>query len=657
MILTRKRLFTKWCLFYFATPLVALFICRLVFFLYYFSLYKDYAFFEIIFNLLHGIRFDLALTSFLYGVPFFLLLLFPSSWQITGIKVLSFCLLPVVFLLIFVQLTSIAYFEEASRHISFEVLFLFSDFWALLQIALQSYKMLILFSLFVFTGLIFLLTRLFWQLSQKKPSDFAITTHNWFSFSKEVAKRIVIFLLIVFFARGGWQLKPLSITHAFYHGDQKLGNLALSAPFTLVKFLSSWSSPILPKKWLATEVATQNTKKLLSSTTNRNIFLAKDYPFYRKFEFSSQATKKKNLIIIIMESWGANYIHALGGDNPEVTPNFNKMSKQGLLFDNFFATGNRSVQGVSSTIFSLPSIEAVPIYRTPFAANNMSAIPLVLAKAGYESIFFHAGHEGSLYLHNLARVAKYHKVFSLDNLENTKEKYDGTWGLWDHFALEDFIKELNKLQPPFHGLFFSLTSHAPFNVPSQEFKYFTKSVANHEFLNSLRYSDWALGQFFKQAKEYDWYQDTIFLIVADHSRGVSAQETLDFQIPFFIYSPTGEFAGKRSSIIGSHVDILPTALSLLRINQPFAASGKDLFGLHLDKSFALISTSINYWITPNYVYYFHDNSLNRVFTYPNPQEITINSQDTVHQENIENFLSFFQTSFETILNNKIIPQQ
>lgn len=651
---TRKKIFTQWVFFYFVIPLVILWIGRVAFFLYYYSLYKDYSFGDIFLNLLHGIRFDLSLVGFLYGSFFLFLLFLPKSWQIAGVKILTFCTLPISLALIFMQIVGIGYFQESGRHLSFEIFFLLSDFPALTRIALQEFKILVALGLFLLGIFVVLFFRLFFSLSKKKIASSFSKKITFFFVSKDIIKRIAIFLLIVLCARGGWQLKPLSVTHAFYHGDQQLGSLAFGAPFSLVKFLGSLTKPVVFEQWIPDKIAHKVTQKLLAAD-KYDIFLSEDYPFYRKLDATFKKPTKKNLVVIVMESWGSNYLTTLGEKNYETTPYFNKLLQQGAFFENFFAVGSRSIQGVSSIMFGLPSIEKLPIYKAPFATNRMISLPVVLGKEGYESIFFHAGHEGSLYLHNLARIAKYKKAFSLDNLQNSKEKYDGTWGFWDHFAFLDFAKELNKLQPPFHGMFFSLTSHAPYALPSKEFEYFKEDIPDYQFLNSLRYSDWSLQQFFAQAKKYDWYKDTIFFIVADHNRGISKNQKNTFRIPLLVFSPEGEIPQGKFSTIGSQIDILPTALSLLAVHSPFAAAGKDLFRINSSESYALVSTNVHHWFTPEYIYTFDDNILQQVYSFSNTKQIKGNLQEEIHQKNINHFLSYFQTSFRVILDNKITP--
>ena len=646
-MITRKKFFFSWSFYYFGIPLLILFCSRIIFYIYYNGFYTSYSSFQIFWNILHGIRFDFATVFLLYGIFFLPVLVVPKKWQISILKTLSFIAIFFNFAILFIAISGIGFFQESGRHLSFEFVFFFTEFLSIINVALKNHLVMVILGLLAIFFSIFLNLKLSIWFFKKKISP-SFLKKNPFSFLKEIGKRIIIFLVIVFLARGGWQLRPIDITHAFYQGNQILGSLAFAAPFSVLKFFSDLPNSISPKKWLDKKEANAITKELLNLGNKKNTFLNEDYPFYRRSD-TTLSPNKKNLVIIAMESWGASYL------NPETTPFFNELSKKGILFENFYSTGTRSVQGISSVMFSLPNIEETPIYKVPFISNRMSSLAGVLTKNGYENIFFHAGEDGTFWLHNLARIANYQKAFSMKNLERTPQRYDGSWGIWDHFAFLDFITELNTLTPPFHGFFFSLNPHGPYNLPSEEFNYFDKKIPNHKYLNSLRYSDWALKQFFTEAKKYDWYKNTIFMIFADHNYGIFKFKKKNYQIPLLIFSPNGEIPSKKNQVIGSHIDIAPTVLSLLNISADIAFTGKSLLDISKEKSYTLVSTNFHHWITPEYIYIFTENRLNKILSFANETEIDIQFLSDMHKQNINNFLGFFQTGFNAILENKIIP--
>ena len=646
-MITRKDFFRNWFFYYLGIPLAILFCSRIIFYIYYKDFYTSYSLLQIFWNLLHGVRFDFATVFLLYGIFLLPILITPKNWQIPILKILSFLAVFFNFSILFIAISGIGFFQESGRHLSFEFLFFFTEFSSIIDVALQNHLLMVILGLVVIFFSIFLNLKLSIWFFKKEISP-SFKKKNPISFLKNIRQRLIVLFIIVFFARGGWQLRPLEVTHAFYQGSQILGSLAFAAPFSVLKFFSNLPNPINPKNWIEKKEATTITKKLLSLGNKKNTFLNEDYPFYRQNN-NNLLPKKKNLVIIAMESWGKSYL------SPETTPFFNKLKEKGILFENFYSTGTRSVQGISSIMFSLPNIEETPIYQNPFVSNRMSSLAGILANNNYENIFFHAGEDGTFWLHNLARVAGYQKAFSIKDLENTPKRYDGSWGLWDHFTFLDFAKELDKLKPPFHGFFLSLNPHSPYNIPDEKFIYFDKTVPNYKYLNSLRYSDWALQQFFTEAKKYNWYKETIFVILADHNYGIFKSKKKNYQIPLLIFTPSGEIPRKKNQVIGSHIDVAPTILSLLNISADAAFTGKSLLDMSKEKSYTLVSTNFHHWITSEYIYIFTENKLQKILRFKDESEVDINSAKDLHQNNINNFLGFFQTGFNAILENKIIP--
>ena len=646
----KDRNITKRTLFYFGFPLCLLFLGRTIFFFFYLPGYQaQYSFSQNTWALLYGLRFDFSVVFLVYGLFYWLVLLSPPHWQLRVLKLLVILTLPLSLFFFSLQLADIPYFNETGRHVSFEIFFLFSDFLAIAKASWKSYWFIVLGVFFSFLCISYFWLRFYKKLTTQHTS---FKPFSWLLLLKEVLLRGVIFFVIVLLARGGWQLKPLNISHSFIQGNQNLGNLSLSAPFTLLEYLSHQTIIPKPKDWLPKEIAVKKTQKLLVS--RQEIFLNPNFPFYRRFDFSKEEKKTTptNIVFLVMETWGGRFISTLRGDNPETTPNFNRLSKEGLLFKQFYSSGRRSIQSMASVFFSLPNSEVVPIYQSPFVSNKMSSLAQQLKKENYETIFFHGGKENSLNLHSTAGIAGYQKIFSLADFPN--KEYDGVWGLWDHDAFDLFAVELSQLKQPFYGLFFSLSSHDPYNLPEERFRYFKKDTDDYKYLNSLRYSDWALGEFFKKVEQTEWYKNTIFVITADHSRGISDNFKKNFNIPLLIFSPSGLVTKGISYKIGSHIDLTPTILALAKNNQPFLSAGKNLL-VDNTLSATLISSDLDYWITEKYLYIFNQKDLLKVLDFQTSQEIKNPLLETIHQTQKENFQSFFQTNFNAILENKLIP--
>ena len=288
----KDRSLIKLTLFYFGLPLALLFLGRIIFFFFYLPEYQaQYSFIQNTWALLYGFRFDFSVVFLVYGLFYWLVLLSPPHWQLRVLKLLVILTLPLSLFFFSLQLADIPYFRETGRHVSsFEIFFLFSDFLAIAKASWKSYWFIVLGVFFSFLVISYFWFRFYKKLTIQHTS---FKPFSWLLLIKEVLLRSVIFFVIVLLARGGWQLKPLNISHSFIQGNQNLGNLSLSAPFTLLEYLSHQTILPKPKDWLPKEIAVKKTQKLLVS--RQEIFLNPNFPFYRRFDFS------KEELVLIME--------------------------------------------------------------------------------------------------------------------------------------------------------------------------------------------------------------------------------------------------------------------------------------------------------------------------------------------------------------------
>ena len=357
-VFIKDRSLIKLTFFYFGLPLGLILLGRLVFFFFYIQEYQTgYTFVEIAWALLYGLRFDLSVVFLVFGLFYWLVLISPSRWQFSILKLLVVYSYFINLIIILLLLVDISYFKDIGRHLSFEVFFLFiipySDFLSVAIIGWQNYKLIILSGILSLLGVSYIWFYIYKKLCQRKK-PISSKPFSWLCLTKEIAIRGIIFFVIVLLARGGWQLKPLNVSHSFILGHQNLGNLALSSHFTFLKYLAAKTVLAKPKDWMPRKIATKKTQKLLAF--QQEIFLDQNFPFYRRFNFDETEKLKSppNVVVLVMESWGGKFIAALDGDNKETTPNFNHLSQEGLLFKNFYSSGRRSIQSMSSIFFSLP---------------------------------------------------------------------------------------------------------------------------------------------------------------------------------------------------------------------------------------------------------------------------------------------------------------
>jgi phosphoglycerol transferase MdoB-like AlkP superfamily enzyme len=213
-----------------------------------------------------------------------------------------------------------------------------------------------------------------------------------------------------------------------------------------------------------------------------------------------------------------------------------------------------------------------------YAANQVESIPGILKQKGYESGFFHGATNGSMNFDVFADVSNFDQYYGRTEYNNDKD-FDGTWGIFDDKFCTWAVNQFSEMKKPFFSTLFTLSSHHPFTIPDEFGDRFSKGPA---LINdAVRYSDYALQQFFKAAEEKDWYDNTLFIIVADHTPAsgtpIYFKEMGNMHIPLVFYHPTNQFFKGRSEKVVSQIDIMPTILDLVGHHDPFFSFGNSVF--------------------------------------------------------------------------------
>ncbi|MDY7559809.1 LTA synthase family protein [Pseudomonas sp. 10B1] len=307
----------------------------------------------------------------------------------------------------------------------------------------------------------------------------------------------------------------------------------------------------------------------------------------------------RNVVVILMESFAGHSVGALGSD-ANITPNFDKLSQEGLLFDRFFSNGTHTHQGMFATMACFPNLPGFEyLMQTPEGSNKLSGLPQLLSARGYDDVYVYNGdfawdNQSGFFSNQgmttfIGRNDFVNPVFS-----------DPTWGVSDQDMFDRGAQELKAREgkKPFYALLQTLSNHTPYALPAN---LPVERVTGHgtldEHLTAMRYADWALGQFFEKAKKEPYFKDTLFVIVGDHGFGNDKQITeLDlgrFNVPLLLIGPgIQEKFGKRSSTVGTQIDIVPTIMGRLGGESRNQCWGRDLLNLpEGDKGFGVIKPS------------------------------------------------------------------
>jgi len=295
--------------------------------------------------------------------------------------------------------------------------------------------------------------------------------------------------------------------------------------------------------------------------------------------------EKPNVILIILESFTAKIIEPLGG-LPGITPSLNALTKEGILFTNFYASGDRTDKGIVSILSSYPSQPRTSIIKFPDKTQSLPYLPKVMEKMGYHTSFVYGGDIGFANMESYLTTAGFGNI--TDDSDFDKEIDNSKWGVADHYVFNQLLAECDTAQNPFFKVMLTLSSHEPFEVPMQPV--FEGQDESTKFLNSCYYTDKSLGEFISKAKEQPWWDNTLIIITADHGHRFPNPEELKekerFKIPMLWL---GGALSKRDTIInlfGGQTDISKTLLSQLKNNSSEFLFSKNLLSKNA-KPFAL----------------------------------------------------------------------
>ncbi len=551
--------------------------------------YLDASTYEIFDAFFAGIRFDIAALLML-NLPIIILYNLPIKFEKVKfsrhIFFMLFCLLNL--LGIGLNIADYAYYPTIQRRLLFEPYTEIPDLIRMVPGLFKNYTPLIIGFLASLVAFILLSLKLVKTISKRLKQNF--------SYLASSITLVVIIVLTIIGIRGGLQLKPLRQTNAFFSDNRPLGYLVLNSTYTVIRCYFQYTFP--EYNFYSQEESAQIMQELLKS--NDEEMLDKNYPFLR-IKKPVEPFQKKNVVLFIMESWSAEYIGSITGWESD-TPFFDSLAKKSILYTNFLANGQRSIEAVPSILASLPAVFPSSIIGSRAEINKIRGLGSILNEHGYTTSFHHGAAKGSMGFDAFVPSAGFLNYFGKEEFAGYADSlYDGIWGIFDEPFFLDAAKKMNSFKPPFCSVIFSLSSHDPFKIPRNRKDLFSKYKGKTDFQIAMHYSDFSLSKFFEYAQKQSWYNNTIFIITADHTIYTARNDVFSsFHIPLLIFDPSNEVQ-KIDSKMGTHVDILPTIIDLLHVPTIHASMGKSL----LDDSLSGFGATTFY---PTFLF-FNDSSL------------------------------------------------
>jgi len=425
----------------------------------------------------------------------------------------------------------------------------------------QGYKGVLVAAFVVLALAAWLATRLF-------PTQARDARLAWW---KRPLASLVIIAVSVLAARGTLGHRPINPSMVAFSGDAMVNTLALNSLYNVFdaayRLRDERSSAAL---YPAMDAATMN-RIVREAAGLQGPPADPQLPTLHAQQASARRDKPLNLVIILEESLGAQYVGSLGGR--DLTPNLDQLGRQGWMFHHAYATGTRSVRGLEAVVAGFPPSVAEAVLKLPRAQTGFFTLAQLLGQHGYHARFIYGGEAHFDNMRGFFLGNGFQEV--VDRKSFVAPAFVGSWGASD----EDMFNQLDRLlradgDRPAFTLAFSVSNHSPWEYPAGRIQPVGEPATVE---NTVRYADWALGQFFEKARRAPYWDNTVFLVIADHDSrvfGANLVPVRHFRVPALILG--GTVASRQDQRLVSQIDMGPTLLSLIGLDSTHPMPGADL---------------------------------------------------------------------------------
>ena len=431
-------------------------------------------------------------------------------------------------------------------------------------------------------------------------------------------------IICLFAARGTLNHRPLNPALVYFSQDSLVNSLVLNSTYSVAFALKNMGN----EKSASNLYGTMSRQKIIDTVKKasyRKQFVAGNIPtLAHNKPFVSGV--KKNLVIILEESLGARFVGELGG--LDITPELDKLYQQGWGFDNLYATGTRSVRGIEAITTGFTPSPSRSVVKLSKSQHNFFSLADVLSQEGYKTQFIYGGESHFDNMKSFFLGNGFNDIVDINHIENPQ--FISSWGVSDEDLFNQADKELTKLSnstEPFFSLVFTSSNHDPFDIPQGKVSLPKgHNPENYKRDLAIKYADYALGKFINKAKTQSYWENTVFLVVADHDVRVFGSEPVplkSFHIPAVILN--SDMKSKRDPRLVSQIDLPVTLMSLLGIDQ-----ATPMLGFDLTKSYPVERAMMQYY--DNFAYLENDRA---VILMPNQQTSywRYNKQTKIQEKN------------------------
>ncbi len=501
-----------------------------------------------------GLRFDVIVMSYLSLLPLLLLTIVPKSGSAILHSFLSYYMLFFLTLALLMELvtpTFISQYDTRPNRIFLDYLIYPKEVFGTL---LKSYWVSLLFTALV------LGISIYFGIKKRKM----LFSKHYVPYKHRVLLFPIVLFLLVFGARSSLTSKrPINASNAVFSSDQMVNSLALNSLYTVgyaAYSIKNEDDIIAMYGSMNAEEAYTRVKKYMTAKPHE--FTFDSIPLLHPNKTTNNTKQNYNVVILLEESLGAEYVGALGG--LPLTPEFDKLTKEGLLFTNMYCTGTRSVRGIEAVVSGFLPTPSESVVKLSNSQNHFFTLATVFKKQNYDTSFIYGGMANFDNMGSFFNGNGFKNIIDETDFDADNQRYalKGTWGYSD----EDLAVKANAYfsslgNKPFFSVLFTTSNHEPFEFPDGRITLYDnkKQTLN----NAIKYADFSLGKFFELAKKQPYYKNTIFVVVADHNTRTYGKQLVPikkFKIPALIIGPNVP-KGAVFTLQSSQIDMAPTVLS------------------------------------------------------------------------------------------------
>ncbi len=519
------------------------------------------------FILTQGLRFDIILIGLLIGPVFLLKPLFHTRpWLIPiGRWLWSLYLGAATSFIFFVESATFSFIREYDSRPNY----LFVEYLRYPKELLATLAGSHLFELIAFNAIAVLLFYAVTRWTKNDPAG-----KQPLSLGLCLLASPVIAVIVVMMIRSTLDHRPVNPSIAAFSPDSMVNQLALNSPYSLLYAIYEQHRDDRAGKVRYGVMDEQQVIEQIRSAAglDDSFIHHPGSPSWHRQIPTRTYPQPQNLVIILEESLGAEYVHSLGGK--KLTPWLDKASTEGIWMERLYATGTRSVRGIEAVLTGFTPTSKRSVVKLRKTQEHFFTLASLLKQKGYDTSFIYGG---EAHFDNMKRFFLNNGFQSvIDEKKFEHPVFVAAWGVSDEDLFQRAHEHFSQArEKPFFSLVFTSSNHDPFDIPPNRVE--PQPGADGPRETAVKYADYALGQFFENARESAYWDDTVFLVISDHNSRVYGDQLVPierFHIPGLIVG--GKITPRKIPGITSQIDMLPTLLSLMGVEAEHPGIGHDL---------------------------------------------------------------------------------